>query len=136
MGGRVGLIDTAVKTSQTGYIQRRLVKGLEDLKVEYDMTVRNNKNKIIQYTYGDDGIDPVKVESQVLPLVSMSVEEIYAHYHMPSDNTKDAIFTTSYTKSALRRLKKQISDTNKRTMDMINMMIESRERVIEYVFKI
>ena len=38
MGGRVGLIDTAVKTSQTGYIQRRLIKGLEDLKVEYDMT--------------------------------------------------------------------------------------------------
>ena len=40
MGGRVGLIDTAVKTSQTGYIQRRLIKGLEDLKVEYDMTVQ------------------------------------------------------------------------------------------------
>ena len=49
MGGRVGLIDTAVKTSQTGYIQRRLIKGLEDLKVEYDMTVRNNKGKIIQF---------------------------------------------------------------------------------------
>ena len=37
MGGRVGLIDTAVKTSQTGYIQRRVIKGLEDIKVEYDM---------------------------------------------------------------------------------------------------
>ena len=49
MGGRVGLIDTAVKTSQTGYIQRRLIKGLEDLKIEYDMTVRNNKRKIIQF---------------------------------------------------------------------------------------
>ena len=109
MGGRVGLIDTAVKTSQTGYIQSRLVKGLEDLKVEYDMTVRNNKNKIIQFTYGDDGIDPVRVESQILPLVNMSVEEIYAHYQMPSDNMKDAIFTTSYTKSTLKRLKKQIT---------------------------
>lgn len=43
MGGRVGLIDTAVKTSQTGYIQRRLIKGMEDLKVEYDMTVHINK---------------------------------------------------------------------------------------------
>ena len=42
MGGRVGLIDTAVKTSNTGYIQRRLIKGMEDLKVEYDMTVRNS----------------------------------------------------------------------------------------------
>ena len=46
MGGRVGLIDTAVKTSQTGYIQRRLIKSMEDLKVSYDMTVRNNKNKL------------------------------------------------------------------------------------------
>ena len=62
MGGRVGLIDTAVKTSQTGYIQRRLIKGMEDIKVEYDMTVRNNKGKIIQYRYGDDSVDTVKVE--------------------------------------------------------------------------
>ena len=51
------LIDTAVKTSQTGYIQRRLIKALEDLKLDYDMTVRNNKNKIIQFCYGDDNIN-------------------------------------------------------------------------------
>ena len=66
MGGRVGLIDTAVKTSQTGYIQRRIIKGLEDLIINYDMTVRNNKNKIIQYKYGDDNFDPLKVESHSL----------------------------------------------------------------------
>ena len=72
MGGRVGLIDTAVKTSQTGYIQRRLIKGLEDLNVAYDMTVRNNKGKIIQFTYGDDSIDPVKVENQQIPIAQMS----------------------------------------------------------------
>ena len=63
MGGRIGLIDTAVKTSQTGYIQSRLIKGLEDLKVEYDMTVRNNKSKIVQFKYGDDSIN-TKVEDQ------------------------------------------------------------------------
>ena len=57
MGGRIGLIDTAVKTSSTGYIQRRLIKGLEDLKIEYDMTVRNNRGKIVQFAYGDDGVD-------------------------------------------------------------------------------
>ena len=51
MGGRTGLIDTAVKTSSTGYIQRRLIKSLEDLSVRYDMSVRNNKNKIIQFQY-------------------------------------------------------------------------------------
>ena len=62
MGGRVGLIDTAVKTSSTGYIQRSLIKVLEDLMVNYDMTVRNNKNKIIQFAYGEDGFDPIHVE--------------------------------------------------------------------------
>ena len=46
-GGREGLIDTAVKTSTTGYIQRRLVKSMEDLMVGYDGTVRNNKGRII-----------------------------------------------------------------------------------------
>ena len=55
MGGRVGLIDTAVKTSTTGYIQRKLIKGLEDLMVNYDMTIRTNKSKIVQFHYGDDG---------------------------------------------------------------------------------
>ena len=45
MGGRVGLIDTAVKTSQTGYIQRRLIKAQEDGKVMYDMTLEIIKVK-------------------------------------------------------------------------------------------
>jgi DNA-directed RNA polymerase II subunit RPB1 len=61
MGGRIGLIDTAVKTSQTGYIQRRWVKAMEDLVVRYDMTVRNNMGKIIQFRYGDDGFNTTKV---------------------------------------------------------------------------
>jgi DNA-directed RNA polymerase II subunit RPB1 len=86
MGGRIGLIDTAVKTSQTGYIQRRLIKGLEDLKVEYDMTVRNSMGKIIQFAYGDDHYDTTKVEIQVIPLVGMSVEDIYMHYDIVGVN--------------------------------------------------
>ena len=75
-GGRVGLIDTACKTSVTGYIQRRLIKHLEDVKVAYDMTVRNNKNKIVQYSYGDDGIETTRVENQPIPLVGLSTEDI------------------------------------------------------------
>ena len=46
-------------------------------------TVRNNKNKIIQFRYGDDNIDTTKVENILLPLSSMTVEEIYSHYQMP-----------------------------------------------------
>ena len=58
MGGREGLIDTAVKTADTGYMQRRLVKVMEDLVVEYDLSVRNAEKKIISFCYGDDGFDP------------------------------------------------------------------------------
>ena len=135
MGGRTGLIDTAVKTSTTGYIQRRLIKGMEDLKVNYDMTVRNNKNKIIQFAYGDDNIDPMKVESQVLPLPNMTREDIYAHFQMPQEDTTSAILTTNYTKPALKRLKKQKQALVDKTEEMINYMIQSRERMVNNVFK-
>lgn len=60
MGGREGLVDTAVRTSQSGYMQRRLMNALQDLKVEYDGTVRNASGKIIQFTYGEDGVHPAK----------------------------------------------------------------------------
>lgn len=135
MGGRVGIIDTAVKTSQTGYIQRRLVKGMEDIKVEYDMTVRNNKNKIIQYAYGEDGFDPVKVENQLLPLVKMSLEEIYAHYQMPGTSTKDAIYIASYTKSVVKRMSKQKKKLEDKCKDMVEFMIKMRKLIIDNVFK-
>ncbi len=60
MGGREGLVDTAVRTSRSGYMQRRLVNALEDLKVENDGTVRHTEGNIIQFIYGEDGIDPSK----------------------------------------------------------------------------
>ena len=134
MGGRVGIIDTAVKTSQTGYIQRRLVKGLEDIKMEYDMTVRNNKNKIIQFRYGDDGFDPVKVENQQIPLVGMSLEEIYAHYQMPSDDKSDSPFTTSYTKPTIKRLASQSEKLSMRCKDLIDFMVDARQEIVEKIF--
>jgi DNA-directed RNA polymerase subunit A" len=60
MGGREGLVDTAVRTQQSGYMQRRLVNALEHLKVEYDLTVRDPHGHIIQFLYGEDGTDPAK----------------------------------------------------------------------------
>jgi len=56
MGGREGLSDTAVKTSRTGYIQRKLVKALEDVIVRYDGTVRDSSGMIIQTSYGEDSL--------------------------------------------------------------------------------
>ncbi|MCK4756976.1 MAG: DNA-directed RNA polymerase subunit A' [Thermoplasmata archaeon] len=58
MGGREGLVDTAVRTSRSGYMQRRLINALEDLKVMEDGTVRNTAKTIIQFKFGEDGIDP------------------------------------------------------------------------------
>ena len=59
MGGREGLIDTAVKTAETGYIQRRLIKAMESVMVQYDGTVRNSVGQVIQFRYGEDGLGMV-----------------------------------------------------------------------------
>lgn len=61
MSGREGLVDTAVKTAETGYMQRRLMKALEDLKVCNDMSVRSGDD-IVQFVYGEDGLDPGLIE--------------------------------------------------------------------------
>ena len=60
MGGREGLVDTAVRTAQSGYMQRRLINALQDLKVDYDGTVRDPSGIIVQFRYGEDGIDPMR----------------------------------------------------------------------------
>lgn len=68
MGGREGLVDTAVKTAETGYMQRRLMKALEDLSTQYDYTVRNSSGGIVQFIYGDDGLDPAGMEAKDRPV--------------------------------------------------------------------
>ena len=60
MGGREGLVDTAVRTSRSGYMQRRLVNALENIKVEEDGSVRATTGEVIQFVYGEDGVDPMK----------------------------------------------------------------------------
>ena len=135
MGGRIGLIDTAVKTSQTGYIQRRLVKGLEDLKVEYDMTVRNNMGKIIQFAYGDDSVDATRVENQSIPLVGMSIEEIYMHYDIIGLNDSDGEMIKIFTKGAATRLRKQRDETRTMCKKYVDYMVEHRDKLVDMVFK-
>jgi len=82
MGGREGLIDTAVKTSETGYIQRKLVKGMEDVKVEFDYTVRSSNGSIVQFLYGEDGVDPCKIEKQKLVTMCMDFNTMDKKYNM------------------------------------------------------
>ena len=86
MGGREGIIDTAVKTSETGYIQRRLIKALEDVKVNYDLTLRNHNDEIIQFLYGEDGYESSKLEKQNISELKLNLTEFQYKY-----NSKDSI---------------------------------------------
>ena len=129
MGGREGLIDTAVKTSQTGYIQRRLIKSLEDVKVEYDGTVRNAMGKVIAFRYGDDGIDSTKVEAQTIRLMSMSTEDIYAFCTMSTESV------VKYTAAAGKRLSKQQAALERRQQEAIDRLLAVRLGLVQDVFK-
>ena len=80
MSGREGLIDTAVKTADTGYIQRQLVKAMEDLVVHHDGTVRDANMNIAQFHYGEDGINSTKIESLSLQIGELTDEQINADY--------------------------------------------------------
>ena len=76
MTGREGLIDTAVKTADSGYMQRQLVKTMEDLMVFHDGSVRDAGGLLVQQLYGDDGTSATKIENQPIGLGKMSDSEI------------------------------------------------------------
>ena len=135
MGGRIGLIDTAIKTASTGYISRRLVKGLEDLMVNYDMTIRTNKNKIVQFSYGDDGIDPTKVENQLLPIVEMSIQDIYAHYNIPDETKHTKLLKQIFMKNVMKRHMGQLQEFNASSQLYTDFMCHQRDEIIKNVFK-
>ncbi|KAH8824841.1 RNA polymerase II largest subunit [Flagelloscypha sp. PMI_526] len=80
MAGREGLIDTAVKTVETEYIQRRLVKALEDVMVCYDGTVRNSLGDLVQFVYGEDGMDGAFIEKQRYEIYAISDREFEHRY--------------------------------------------------------
>ncbi|CAJ1448813.1 unnamed protein product [Effrenium voratum] len=84
MGGREGLVDTAVKTAETGYMQRRLMKALEDLALKYDLTVRTSTSDVVQFAFGDDGLNPAKMEgSASKPLDFQYVLNYVVHVKRP-----------------------------------------------------
>ncbi|RVE44695.1 hypothetical protein evm_010653 [Chilo suppressalis] len=94
MAGREGLIDTAVKTSRSGYLQRCLIKHLESLNVAYDHTVRDSDGSIVQFAYGEDGLDVLKcqyLKSEQLPFL---------------DKNSNAVVS----KSTVKKLKRDIDE--------------------------
>ena len=111
MGGREGLIDTAVKTSETGYVQRKIMKVMEDLYVEYDYSVRTSYGAIVQFIYGSDGMDAIYIEQQSLPIVELSTDEICKKYMFQKSDDLSKYISVSVNKTAINNDMKHIIQT-------------------------
>ena len=86
MGGREGLIDTACKTAETGYIQRRLVKAMETVMARYDGTLRTSGGNIVQFLYGEDGMDAVWIERQSFDLLTLGKSELEQKHRLDTSD--------------------------------------------------
>ena len=130
MGGREGLIDTAVKTSETGYIQRKLIKASEDIKVYHDLSVRNAYGNIIQLLYGEDGMDYNKIINQHSDLLSKSFDDI-VKLHKFSDNED---FSNYLTKNTIKEME---SDTkyNDKISEFFNKLVGKYHKIRGGIFK-
>lgn len=121
MGGREGLIDTAVKTAETGYLQRRLVKAMEDMMVQYDGTVRNATGDVVQFLYGEDGMDGCFIERQVLDLAKKSVGEMEHEFKL--DPSRPDILA--------RLMLPEVKDAVLRNTEVHALMKEEFEQLLE-----
>jgi DNA-directed RNA polymerase subunit A' len=74
MGGRESLVNTAIRTARSGYMQRRLINALQDLVVQKDKSVRDSRGVLVQFIYGGDGLDPMKVSKELLAEMLTSAE--------------------------------------------------------------
>ncbi|WP_456419118.1 DNA-directed RNA polymerase subunit A' [Methanocaldococcus infernus] len=80
IGGREGLVDQAVRTAQSGYMQRRLINALQDLKSEFDFTVRDSRGIIVQFRYGEDGVDPMLADRGEAVNIDRIIDKVKMKY--------------------------------------------------------
>jgi len=135
MGGREGIIDTAIKTSESGYIQRRLIKAMEDLKVCQDQTIRGDTGNIVQFLYGEDGFNPEKVEKQKIPSIGMNIQELQKNYLIsPSENWSK--YVDPHVLQSFNSLKADgRKDFYSRMLAHYQQILADRSYIIEKVFK-
>ena len=117
MAGRVGLIDTAVKTAETGYIQRKLIKAMEDLHVAYDYSVRSASGGVLQMVYGNDGMNAAFVEAQGILLFNghkiYTKKEVLKEYGFSNtDGWKNIINKTAWEELTKHKNYKKILKDN------------------------
>jgi DNA-directed RNA polymerase II subunit RPB1 len=130
MGGREGLIDTAVRTSDTGYLQRKLVKAMEDCKISYDLTVRNASGCIVQYLYGEDGISGTKLEKHTLSYIDMDMPKLEFEYLVSAKDQLEPYLTMKTAKEL-----KKTADWKERCWNYFQRVLDDREFVITRIFK-
>ena len=128
MAGREGIIDTAIRTRDSGYISRKLMKAMEDLMVSYKMTVNNANGHIVQFLYGDDGIDPVKIEKQRFGTIMLSNSEMKKEFLISDSELK---------KVTLKEIYKTLNTNASRGIleNEFNQLIEDRDYLRNVVFK-
>ncbi len=111
-------------TSDTGYIERRLVKSMEDTKVYYDFTVRNATGVIVQFLYGEDGFDGSKVEKQEIPVIKMNTLEMVDNYLLRKEDELSVYMLKSIvdkiTKSTYNKLNKLFEEIVNDKTEIIN----------------
>ncbi len=127
MGGREGLVDTAVRTQQSGYMQRRLVNALEHIKVEYDLTVRDPDGNIIQFLYGEDGVDPAKSDHGK----AVNVQRLVDTAAIFGTETKERVDVEAVLKKYKGDLPPKLYETLKESFDASSLPKASVAKVVE-----
>ena len=113
MAGREGVIDTAVKTANSGYLQRKLVKSMEDLKVAHDHTVRSSNNDIVQFCYGYDGFNSVDLEKQKTNFTKIDIKKLNNNYYIDINEKFEYVIKSELTKmKKIDNWKQIITDYN------------------------
>ena len=121
MSGREGLCDTAVKTAKSGYIQRKLVKTTEDLKIGYDLTVRTANNSIVQFKYACDGFSPSFIEKQIFNLHFITNDKLKEDYILDAtENWNIYVKKNEYVKMMKSNYKEVFKQYNEKIYDIID----------------
>lgn len=105
VAGREGVIDTACKTADVGYLQRKLIKSLEDIKIHYDRTVRNEGNRIVQFTYGTIQMNTVAVQKQIISdIITLDKKKFNNKFMWTPENVRKYVFTDNITYNEIKTL--------------------------------
>ena len=149
IGGREGLVDTAVKTSQTGYMQRRMNKSMEDHTVCADGIVRNAASEIISFVYGSDGMNPTRLERVKMPILTESIHRLRKRFVVDNNalqevlqlrsvvlSTKTHIFVTDFDNRVLlpfnpERIKREMIRMRSRTGSACDNLFREKMKTLD-----